>query len=149
MSRLSYMYCRVPTCTREWLEIAKGFEERWNYPHVHEAIDGKHIVIQKHANSGSHYFNYKHTHSIVLLAVAGPNYECLYADIGANGRCNDGGIWSQCGLNAKLQEKEKDAFYTKMPYVFLGDDAFALSQYDEAIPSTRFICRKTYLQLSP
>ena len=50
------MYCKVPTCTREWLEIAKGFEERWNYSHVLGAIDGKHIVIQKPTNSGSHYF---------------------------------------------------------------------------------------------
>ena len=99
------MYCKVPYSTHAWLAIAERFEGRWNYPHALGAIDGKHIVIQKPANSGSHYFNYKHTHSVVLLAVAGPNYECLYADIGANGRCNDGGIWNQSGLRAKLQEE--------------------------------------------
>ena len=95
----------VPYSTHEWLAIAKRFEDRWNYPNALGSIDGKHIIIQKPANSGSHYFNYKHAHSIVSLAVAGPNYECLYADIGANGRCN-GGIWSQSGLRAKLQEEE-------------------------------------------
>ena len=27
------------------------------------------------------------------MAVTGPNYECLYYDIGTNGRVNDGGVW--------------------------------------------------------
>ena len=149
------MYCNVPYSTHEWLAIAKRFEDRWNYPHALGAIDSKHIVIQKPANSSLCYFNYKHTHSILLLAVAGPNYECLYADIGANGQYNDGGIWSQSGLRAKLQEEEnvlsiplfsryENALYFPWRQCFCSQ-----SLYDEAIPSTRFNCRKTYLQLSP
>ena len=42
-------------------------------------------TMQSPANAGSHYYNYKGTHSIVLMAVAGPDYECVYADIGTNG----------------------------------------------------------------
>ena len=52
-------------------DIAKQFEERWNFPNCLGAIDGKHIILQPPATSGSFYYNYKHTYSIVLLAFAG------------------------------------------------------------------------------
>ena len=88
---LSPFHFKVPSSNEEWLDIAKQFEERWNFPNCLGAIDGKHIILQPPANSGSFYYNYKHTHSIVLLAVAGPDYQALYADVGTNGRSSDGG----------------------------------------------------------
>ena len=74
------------------MDIAKKFEEKWNFPNCLEAVDGKHIVMQCPPNAGSYYYNYKGTHSIVPMAVSGPDYECLYADVGTNGRVSDGGV---------------------------------------------------------
>ena len=58
-------------------------------------------VMQQPPKAASKYYNYKHAHSIILLAVVGPNYEGLYADVGTNGRVSDGGIWSKCSLARK------------------------------------------------
>ncbi|KAL6430597.1 hypothetical protein ACFW04_006888 [Cataglyphis niger] len=53
-----------------------------NFPYCIEAIDGKHIELH------STFYNYKSTHSIVLLAVANTNC-CFTIDIGVEGRCSD------------------------------------------------------------
>ena len=89
IKNLSSVFLKVPSSEEEWLEISAKFEERGQFPSCIGALDGKHIVMSE---SGSHCFNYKHTHSIVLLAVAGPDYECLYADIGTSGKVFDGGV---------------------------------------------------------
>ena len=131
------IYLVVPSSKEEWLQIANSFESRWNFPHALGALDGKHVVVKQPPGSGSYYYNYKLTFSVVLLAIAGPNYECLYADIGTNGRCNDGGIWNKSSMlkaieNGSLSIPEDDYLpfgSKKNPYVFLADDAFALKTF--------------------
>lgn len=134
---LGEKYLRVPTTVDEWLEIALKFEERRQFPNCLGAEDGKHLVLQPPPASGSHFFNYKKSHSVVLMAVAGPDYECLYSDVGTNGLVSDGGVWNKCSL---LQSLADNTFpvppprplpfgNTEMPCDFVGDDAFALRSF--------------------
>ena len=75
--RMASEFLKVPSTDAEWLKISKKFEEKWNFPHALGVIDGKHVRIQKPKNGGSFYYNYKHTHYVILMAIAGPEYECL------------------------------------------------------------------------
>ena len=62
-------YMKPQNSEDEWKQIAKDFEMKWNFPNALGAIDGKHVVIQAPAISGSSFFNYNKQHSIVLMAV--------------------------------------------------------------------------------
>ena len=59
-----------PSSTDDWRAIEKCFRDKWNFPHCIGALDGKHIVMQA-CGCGSYYYNYKGTHSIVLMVLAG------------------------------------------------------------------------------
>ena len=62
----------MPVPDREqWLNIANGFYNKYNFPHCLGTIDGKHIRIKTPNKSGSLYYNYKGYFSIILLAVTG------------------------------------------------------------------------------
>lgn len=128
----------IPTFTEEkWLEIASRFEVQANFPNCIGAIDGKHIRIVKPEMSGSLYFNYKHFYSVVLLAVADSNYQFLYVDIGSYGKNSDSSIFQSSDFNRGLVNNTLNIPRGKqlpgtggpsMPYVFVGDEAFGLSQ---------------------
>lgn len=85
-------YLPEPTSTT-WESIARDFEQRWNFPPCIGAIDGKYIIITNPARSGSSYFNYKHTFSVVLLATVDANYKFISIDVGSMGRFSDGNIF--------------------------------------------------------
>ena len=137
INHLGNLCLKTPSTNEEWMFVAREFHKKWPFPIAVGAIDGKHIVIIPPPNSGSNYYNYKHTNSIVLLAIAGPNYECLFADVGTNGRMNDSGIWNKSSLRRAIENREiglpepRALPYRleKIPFVILGDDAFALKNY--------------------
>ena len=128
-----------PTHPGSWLEIANEFDSKWNFPHCLGAIDGKHVVIQAPPRCGSLYFNYKKTHSIVLLAVCNANYEITLADVGDNGRQSDGGVYTNSKIGYAIDNNllqipppgiiANSGKTKEYPYVFVADDAFSLKTY--------------------
>ncbi|CAH1999972.1 unnamed protein product [Acanthoscelides obtectus] len=127
----------MPKNQEEWLQIAEGFEKRWNFPHCLGSIDEKHCILQTPANSGSDYFNYKSTFSIVLLALVDYHNNFLFADVGCQGRISDGGVFAHTSFcktlyagTLKLPEESILPGRTEnVPYVFVADDAFALHKH--------------------
>jgi DDE superfamily endonuclease len=96
------------------------------------------IVFKAPAHGGSTHYNYKNTHSIILLAVCDANYRFTYVDIGAPGRRSDGGVFKSSSLYERLEgnnldlpepsvitDRESDP---KVPYFFIGDAAFPLAK---------------------
>jgi len=91
LNKVSFFF-QLPLTAEEWLKCSENFYKQWNFPHCVGALDGKHLVMQAPANSGSYYYNYKGTFSIVLLAVVDAEYKFLYVDVGCNGRVSDEGF---------------------------------------------------------
>lgn len=50
---------QFPSTEENWLELARDFNDKWNFPHCIGAVDGKHIEMRAPAHSGSVYYNYK------------------------------------------------------------------------------------------
>ncbi|XP_050305028.1 uncharacterized protein LOC126742416 [Anthonomus grandis grandis] len=120
-----------------WLNIAGNFAERWQLPHCIGAVDGKHVVIQAPPNSGSTFYNYKGSHSIVLLALCDAKYKFIMVDIGSEGRHSDGGIFKNSNMGKRLLENALNVpepsilIDNKDPlnYYIVADEAFSLSTY--------------------
>ncbi|XP_057294737.1 uncharacterized protein LOC130623285 [Hydractinia symbiolongicarpus] len=140
---------QLPSSEKEWLQISEKFETRWNYPHALGAMDGKHITIKKPANYGSYYYNYKHNHSIILLAIAGPEYECLYADIGSNGRVSDSGVWSHSSLLQSIKDGSLNLTENKRIYNYRHSRARRISENLLGILANRWRVFFTTINLEP
>ncbi|XP_052409286.1 uncharacterized protein LOC127953950 [Carassius gibelio] len=130
----------LPVPTEEmWRSTARRFHERWNFPNCLGAMDGKHIFIQAPANSGSLYFNYKGTFSVVLLALVDADYRFLVVDVGSYGSNSDGGIFANSVLGKALRngtlnvpppsELPGAPELGKVNHVIVADEAFPLKPY--------------------
>lgn len=85
--------------------MSEEFDTRWNFPHCLGAMDGKHVVLQAPFNSGSEYYNYKSTFSIVLFALVDANYNFIFVDCGCQGRISDGGVFKNTELFKNMEKQ--------------------------------------------
>jgi hypothetical protein len=99
-------------------------------------MDGKHVRIQRPANTGSLYFNYKEFFSFVLFAIVDANYRFLYQEVGAPGRIGDATIWNHSAvkqamengtLNTPPPKATPNDPNTWIPSLLVADSAFSLS----------------------
>jgi hypothetical protein len=90
--RLSARHMTVPS-NDEFLRIAEGFKERWNFPNVVGCIDGKHVRIKCPKDSGTMYHCYKHFFSIVLQGVADSQCRFSFIDVSGYGKQSDCGTF--------------------------------------------------------
>ena len=122
----------------DWIRTADDeFYERTNFPNGIGAVDGKHITMRK-SNVSWISVNYKNFFSTVLMAV--PDADCCFisVDFGACGSSSDSNVF-KVSTFGKLLESNKlnipDASVLpsdaglSMPFVFVGDQAFALSEH--------------------
>lgn len=146
VSEIIYNTCQViwnrlqvfemPEPTKEmWIEIANTFHTKTNFPNCLGAIDGKHIRCKNPKNAGSLYFNYKKFFSIVLMAAVDANLSFVAIDVGAYGKEGDSNVFRESALGVKLYSQQlnlpdpanlPDDIDNPQPFVFIGDEAFAL-----------------------
>ncbi|XP_039763708.1 protein ANTAGONIST OF LIKE HETEROCHROMATIN PROTEIN 1-like [Pararge aegeria] len=129
-------FVKTPTDVNEWKEKSRNFEILWNFPHCIGAIDGKHVLLEAPPNSGSDYYNYKENFSLVLLAIVDAEYNFVYVNCGAKGKSSDSGVFQETTFYKALNEEQLNLpdpeplvqGGPKIPYVLVGDSAFALSE---------------------
>ncbi|KAB0803165.1 hypothetical protein PPYR_00135 [Photinus pyralis] len=125
----------MPSPTKDmWEENEKFFRSLWNFPNCLAAIDGKHVITDKPPNSGSLYFNYKKSFSVILLAFVDAHCRFTAVDVGAYGRSSDGGVFANSTIGKKIlsnaldipEPKTLPGCNLRLPHVFVGDEAFPL-----------------------
>jgi hypothetical protein len=69
------------------------------------------------------------------MGIASANYEFTYIRFGTNGRTSDGGVIACIDFYEKLETKslnipqiQQDSNGTNLPYVFIGEEAFAFRE---------------------
>jgi len=126
-------YLNFPNSQEEWKAVAHDFGEQWNFHHCIGAMDGRHFRIDPPLQSGSMYYNYKDTFSIVLIALVDADLRFIYVDVGKNGRASDRGIWNGCGLKSYLENNiipsaPLPGTNSLFPFVVVADEGFTLSE---------------------
>lgn len=119
----------------DWEKIMNGYYNRWNIPNCIGALDGKHCSIQAPKYTGSQYFSYKKSFSIVLMATCDAFYRFILVDIGGYGSDHDSTIFRESGFGKALMqenvlnipnERNLPETETSFPCYVVADQAFPL-----------------------
>ena len=120
----------------DWKNIAPQFWRRWNFLNCIGALDGKHVIMQAPPNSGSLFFNYKGTFSLVMMTLVDASYRFIYVDIGEYGSNTDGSTFKYSNFGQVFLSGNLDIPPPKtlpnfpeeglLPHCIVADEAFPL-----------------------
>jgi len=123
----------------DWVNIANDVYRRKHFVNCIGAVDGKHVRIKIPNGSGPLFYIYKHFFSILLLFLVDANYCFIAVDVGAVGKSSDSIVFKNSNLGRKLESNQpgiprsrplpNDENGKCMPFVIVGDEAFALSEH--------------------
>ncbi|KOB67064.1 Uncharacterized protein OBRU01_20376 [Operophtera brumata] len=144
----------------DWKRIEHGFRTKWIFPDCVGVMDGKHINILA-PDDTSDYYNYKGTHSIILLALVDDDYCFSYVNVGTNGRASDGAAcslhnWLRKTSGMYITQRCIDFEDIQQRVVVPGSWRAQLQRTLEGLPPTRYsnhasrlpkAIRDTYAQL--
>lgn len=140
-------YMWRPSFPEEWRKISEGFEHLWNFPHCVGAIDGKHVVNEAPSRSGSTFSTTKKptvlywlqcvmpTTVLLLLTSEIPADTVMAAhwvtqEVPADTFSNSAfGQAMESGKPLLPEPATLPGSSTPIPYMFVGDAAFALKTY--------------------
>ncbi|KAJ8875935.1 hypothetical protein PR048_023843 [Dryococelus australis] len=125
----------TPLTKEAWRTWATEYDAKADFPRCLAAIDGKHCVVQALPGTGSQFYNYKGSYSVVLLAAVSAQYRFIMVDIGTEERSSDRDILKNSAFGRALARNELDfpppepiSDSTELfPYVFVADEAFPLT----------------------
>ena len=122
-----------PPTRQDWVQIESNFYNQWNFPNCVGAVDGKHMIQAPH-NSGSQFFNYKGTFSLVLMARVDADYRFVFVDIEDYGSQSNGAVLKNSNLGQQFTNGQHNIPGPKalpnypqggvFPYCLVGDEAF-------------------------
>ena len=85
------------------------------FPGVCGAIDGSHIRISTPCvNYASDYYCYKKFKSVIILAIAGPDCECLWFHVGYPGKTGNARVFQETGVGAFVASLPPDNHLKKL-----------------------------------
>ncbi len=112
------------------LEVIRGFETRWGFPHCFGAVDGTHIPIQAPKEFQSDYYNRKGFHSVVLQGFVDHQYKFMNVNFGFPGSVHDARVFANSQLyklgseGLLCPQVHRQIRGKSVPVVILGDSAY-------------------------
>ncbi len=125
---------KMPETPEEWEEVAKEFQNTWQYPNCLGSIDGKHCTVQCPGNSSSTFHNYKGNFSIVLMAVADAHSRFLFVDIGAQGSAHDSTVFK---VSSSYNDISISLSFLKLWCLFCLEFNFRTNDFRKKYPSSK------------